>query len=139
MKKQGEQEEHEEQHCPECGKLLRGLLDKKFCDAYCRNTFNNKFKREDEQYIKDINRILRKNRRILKTLCPQGKASVRKDVLEVLGYDFRYHSATYRSPKLLYYICYDYGFSPISDNGKEKAMIIQKQNYMDEYRLDPWK
>jgi hypothetical protein len=125
--------------CPQCDKPIIGRLDKRFCDAYCRNTYNNRVKREDEQYIKDIYRILRRNRRILKTLSPQGKATVRKDVLEQIGYDFRYFSATYHSPKLLYYICYDFGFAPVIDNGKEKAMIIQKQNYMDPYALDPWK
>ncbi len=126
-------------YCLECAKEIVGRLDKKFCDAYCRNTFNNKVKRQDEQYIQKINSIMRSNRRILKTLSPEGKASVRKDVLKKMGYDFRYYSATYQSPKLLYYICYDYGFAAINDNGKQKAMIIQKQNYMDDYEIDPWK
>ncbi len=125
--------------CLQCGRPIVGRLDKKFCDAYCRNTFNNQVKRQDELYIQEVNRIIRQNRRILKTLSPQGKASVRKDVLLQLGYDFRYFSATYRSPKLLYYICYDYGFAAINDNGTSKAMIIQKQNYMDDYQVDPWR
>ena len=64
--------------CKQCGKNITGRLDKKFCDDYCRNTYNNQNKRDDELLIQGINRIIRKNRRILKTLCPVGKAAVRR-------------------------------------------------------------
>lgn len=124
--------------CEECGKTLHGRTDKRFCDAYCRNAYHNKHKRPDEQYMQQVNVQIRRNRRILKDLCPEGKAMVRREVLEALGYDYKYFSGTYVSKTLTYYLCYDYGFAPIQDNGKEKALIIQKQNYMDKYILNPW-
>ncbi len=123
--------------CLECGKSLSGRSDKRFCDAYCRNTYNNRRKSDDELHIQSINRQIRRNRRILKTLCPDGKATIRRDVLEKMGFDYRYFSGIYEA-KLKYYLSYDYGFAAIMDNGKEKALIIQKQNYMDDYQINPW-
>ena len=125
--------------CQECSKTLQGRLDKRFCDAYCRNAFNNKLKRTDEKYILDINRLLRKNRRILKTLSPLGKSTVRKEVLDAMGYDFTIFSSMYRSPQgLIYYLCYDFGFSPIIDKKKiDRALIINRQVYMKDWQ--PWK
>jgi predicted nucleic acid-binding Zn ribbon protein len=124
--------------CEECGKTIHGRLDKRFCDANCRNAFNNKLKRSDEQYILATNRILRKNRRILKTLSPLGKSTVRKEVIEAMGYNFNTFSSMHRSPKgLIYYLCYDFGFSPIIDSrGIQKAIIINRQDYMNKWQ--PW-
>lgn len=125
--------------CLQCGKPLHGRLDKKFCDAYCRNAFNNKVKRSDEQYILEVNSSLRKNRRILKTLSPVGKSTVRKEVLVAMGYDFNVFSSMYRAPKgAIYYLSYEFGFTPIIDyKGIEKAVIINRQNYMGNWK--PWK
>ncbi|MFT6442270.1 MAG: hypothetical protein ACJASM_001814 [Salibacteraceae bacterium] len=86
---------------------------------------------------KMINTIIRKNRRILKTLSPQGKAIVRKDIAQQLGFDFNQFSSLYSSKQGVYYLCYDYGFRPLLDNGKEKIQIIQIQDYMKEF--NPWK
>lgn len=127
----------EERKCVECGKILHGRTDQRFCADYCRNAYHNRFKRPDEQYIKEVNGRIRRNRRILKELCPEGKAMVRREVLEIKGYDYRYFSAIYTAKKT-YFLCYDYGFAPIIDNGKEKVLIIHKQNYMDQYVLNPW-
>jgi hypothetical protein len=125
--------------CEECGKTIRGRLDKRFCDANCRNSFNNKLKRGDEQYILNTNRRLRKNRRILKTLSPIGKSTVRQEVLDAMGYDFNIFSSMFRSKQgLIYYLCYDYGFSPIIDaKNINKALIINRQEYMVNWQ--PWK
>lgn len=125
--------------CLNCGKTLYGRLDKRFCNALCRNSHNNKVKRKDEQYITDINRTIRKNRKILKTLSPVGKSTVRREVLDALGYNFNVFSSMYRTNKgSIYYLCYEYGFSPIIDNrGIEKAVIINRQDYMPAWL--PWK
>ena len=123
--------------CLYCGKELKGRLDKKFCDAYCRNTYNNETKRPHEQFIREVNMITRRNRRILRHLCPQGKAVVRKEVLDQLKYDYRFFSGIHRTRSAIYYLCYDYGFAPFVENGVERATIIQRQEYMD--KTNPWK
>lgn len=125
--------------CQSCGKVIHGRLDKKFCDTSCRNSFNNQVKRKDEQYILEINRTIRKNRKILKTLSPVGKSTVRKEVLEAMGYNFNVFSSMFRASKnSIYYLCYEYGFLPIVDSrGVEKAVIINKQAYMGDWK--PWR
>jgi len=124
--------------CLQCGKPIVGRIDKKFCDAWCRNTYNNKIKRENERYILLVNHFIRKNRGILKLLCPIGKAVVRRDVFEAMGYNFRYFTNVWRSKGAVYYMCYEYGFSPIKEGNKQKALIIQKQDYMEDYTYNPW-
>ena len=125
--------------CLKCGKPLVGRADKKFCDAYCRNSYNNQHKALDEQYIQFVNVRIRKNRRILKNLCPEGKATVRKEILDKMGYDYRYFSGLHKTKSNLYYLVYDYAFSPIFERNIEKAMIVQRQDYMDKLTLEVWK
>jgi hypothetical protein len=125
----------EKKNCAECGKTLVGRSDKKFCDAYCRNSYNNKVKREDEKYIQEVNRIIRRNRRILKHLCPEGKSVVRKEILDQLGYKYNHFSGIYRTKLGTYYFCYDYGMSPFKENSVERARIVKKQNYVPSLSL----
>jgi len=130
--------ELEKTQCPVCKDFFTGRADKKYCSDQCRATANNKLRQNSEKEIISINRILRKNRTILKTLCPVGKATVRKTVMEAMGYNYSVFSSLYLpSSGNLYYLCYDYGFSPIVQNGVERALIITKQNYVGSW--DPWK
>jgi len=125
--------------CRNCEKPIVGRSDKRFCDAYCRNSFNNQTKATDERMIQLTNSQIRKNRRILKTLCPQGKATVRKEVLDQMGYDYRHFTSVFKTGKLVYYLVYDYGFAPTYEGVKQKALIVQKQNYMDKLGFDLWR
>ncbi len=129
--------------CLNCQKPLLGRLGKKFCCDQCRATYHNQNKRPYEEAIKLVNSQLRKNRTILKTLCPLGKATVRKEVLVQMGFSFRHFSSLYGQPDKTYYLCYDYAYLPIMDysnsEGKEipKVLIVQQQDYMKKF--DPWK
>jgi endogenous inhibitor of DNA gyrase (YacG/DUF329 family) len=128
----------ETRKCPVCNEIITGRTDKKYCSDQCRFIHNNKNKLTAEEPIIKGNMLLRKNRSILKTLCPEGRATVRKEVMDAMGYDFTMFSSLFMtSKKQLYYLCYDFGFTPIIDNGKEKALIISKQDYMNEW--NPWK
>jgi hypothetical protein len=51
--------------CLACEKTLRGRIDKKFCDDYCRNNYNNQQRAADGQYDKKIISILKKNKQVL--------------------------------------------------------------------------
>ncbi|MFK7952840.1 MAG: hypothetical protein AB8B73_08330, partial [Ekhidna sp.] len=72
-------------------------------------------------------------------LSPEGKATVRKEVLDQMGFDYRYFSGLFKTKSNLYYLIYDYAFSPIFENGVEKALIVQRQDYMDRLSLEIWK
>jgi len=61
-------------------------------------------------------------------LSPEGKAIVRKDIATRLGFDFNQFSSLYSSKQGVYYLCYDYGYRALVDNGKEKLQIIHKQD-----------
>ena len=78
----------EEKLCPECGRPVFGRIDKKFCSDACRNAFNNKANAASTNYMRNVNNILSKNRRILAELNPDGKKKTHKDKLLKKGFDF---------------------------------------------------
>ncbi|MEM9895310.1 MAG: hypothetical protein AAF789_02975 [Bacteroidota bacterium] len=126
--------------CLNCGKQLTGRRDKKFCDTQCRADYHNRNKSYGELYISSSQSVTRHNRRILKTLCPEGKATVRKEVLDRMGYDYRFFSGLYKAKSSgLYYLVYDYAFSPIFERDIKKVLIVQRQDYMDKLTLNIWK
>ncbi len=108
-------------NCLSCNKPLKGRADKKFCDDYCRNAYNNQLKAKEGQafYIRTINRTLLKNRKILGSLLPETEetAKTTKERLSQLGFSFTYitHFYTTRTGRLYYY-CYDYGYLPLDND-----------------------
>ena len=98
--------------CPECGEKLLGRADKKFCSDQCRNAFNNRQNSDANSYVRNINNILRKNRRILCELNTKaGKTLVTRESLIKHGFNFGYHTHTYTTQKgLIYHYCYDQGY-----------------------------
>lgn len=124
--------------CPVCGDVIVGRSDKKYCSDQCRHTANQTKKQASEMPILEMNKTLRRNRTILKTLCPAGKSVVRKEVLDAMQYDGSVFSSIFvTNKKQIYYLCYEYGFTPILEKGVEKALIIARQAYMDPW--NPWK
>jgi hypothetical protein len=100
-------------HCLCCNKTIKGRSDKKFCDDYCRNNFNNHLKSEAGWPIRGINSILRKNRRILEGIVKPGDttAKITKSKALEKGFIFNYFTHLYTNKKkLVYYFCYDYGY-----------------------------
>ena len=105
--------------CLQCGKPLRGRSDKKFCDDYCRNNHNNQLKAYANNYVRTINNMLGKNRRILEELLPDKEemSKATKEKLLYHGFSFRYITHTYINKKgTTYYFCYDYGYLPLENN-----------------------
>jgi hypothetical protein len=98
--------------CVTCGKTLKGRSDKKFCDDFCRNNYNNRLKSTDNNYVRNVTNALRKNRRILQDCLPQD-AELVKTTLEKLqhgGFNFKYHTHTYTNKKgNTYFFCYEFG------------------------------
>lgn len=107
--------------CLACKKTLKGRVDKKFCDDYCRNNYNNqqKAKGVHSSYVRNINNTLLKNRRILEDILPDAEetAKANKDKLQRLGFHFKYftHLYTTKAGKTYFY-CYDYGYLPLEND-----------------------
>jgi predicted nucleic acid-binding Zn ribbon protein len=115
----------EQKLCLDCGTALRGRADKKFCDDQCRNNYNNKLKAEDNSFVKQVNRILARNRTILKTLNPEGKIKVQRDILAKAGFDFDYFTHHYTTQNANKYIfCYEYGYLPLEKN---EVLLVKRE------------
>lgn len=102
--------------CLQCDAELLGRRDKKYCSDYCRSQAHNELNRDYSNYMRKVNNILRKNRRILAKHNPTGKAKVSGSVLMEEGYNFAYHTNIYETKKGgKYYFCYDQGFIKLDD------------------------
>ena len=118
-----------EKECLECGARIAGRADKKFCSPQCRNDYNNKLRTDANNYMRRINNILRKNRRILAELNPGGKAKVSKEKLLSRGFDLNYFTNTYRTRSgSTYFFCYDQGYLPLDH---DYYALVVKQEYVD--------
>jgi predicted nucleic acid-binding Zn ribbon protein len=107
--------------CLACGKPIKGRIDKKFCDDYCRNGYNNqqKSKTPESQSVKNINKILLKNKQILASILPDTEetAKASKDKLLRMGFQFKYLTHLYQTKTgKTYFYCYDYGFLPLEND-----------------------
>ncbi|HET7896454.1 MAG TPA: hypothetical protein VFL47_02255 [Flavisolibacter sp.] len=101
--------------CLACGKALHGRADKKFCNDYCRNAYNNNLKSASSTVVRNINNALLKNRRILEAfLGTEEMQKVPKDKLLQQGFRFTYITHTYTNKKgNTYFFCYEYGYLPL--------------------------
>ena len=112
---------HDTKVCLACGKPLKGRIDKKFCDDYCRNSYNNqqKAKGSYSSYVRNINNALLKNRKILETLLSNGEETTKanKEKLQRIGFQFKYFTHTFTNKKgNVYYYCYEYGYLPLEND-----------------------
>ena len=79
--------------------------------------------------MRNINNILRKNRRILAGLNPKGKTKVNREQLEKEGFRFSYFTNKYvtRSGNE-YYFCYHHGYLELEAN---MLALVERQKYVD--------
>lgn len=97
--------------CPECGEVIKGRSDKKFCSDACRNTYNNEQNKDSTNLIRNTNNQLRKNYRILQKLNPKDKTKTTKSKLLLSGFDFNLFTSIYTTKTgNVYYFVYDQGY-----------------------------
>lgn len=106
-----------EKTCLDCGSIIKGRADKKFCDDQCRSNFNNRLKAETTGIVKTVNQVLAKNRKVLEKLNPEGKAKVNKAKLLKEGFNFSYLTHVYDTQKgNTYKFCYDQGYLALEND-----------------------
>lgn len=120
----------ETKNCLACSALLRGRADKKFCNDYCRNNYNNRLKQKSGQHrlVKNINTALLNNRKVLATLLPaqQELTKAAREKMLHLGFHFRYFTHHYITKTgKTYYYCYDYGYLPLENDW---FLIVKKKD-----------
>lgn len=114
----------DQRKCLNCGEPLQGRTDKKFCDDQCRSQYNNRANSDVTAQMRNINNILRRNRRVLEQALAKN-ATVRTSMKRLLeaGFNPRYHTHTYETRDgHTYRYCYDYGFLPL----KSDAVVVVK-------------
>lgn len=109
-----------EKKCMSCNRAIKGRSDKKFCDDSCRNNYNNRLNSDSRPVMRNINNILRKNRRILEELLSGREKNIlvieRKKLVEK-GFHFEYFTEQiYNNRKKEYHYCYDYGYRSINND-----------------------
>ena len=113
--------------CRECDAPFRGRIDKKFCSDLCRIAHNNRLNSNQNNYVRNVNNILRKNRRILTELNPSGKNRIRIDKLKDKGFNFDYFTSTYKTREgALYFYCYEQGYLPIE---RDFCLLVVKKDF----------
>jgi len=116
-----------EKQCLDCGEPIVGRSDKKFCSDICRTNYNNSRSKGDLKYMRSVNSALKKNRKILRELNPEGKSKVSKRVLENKGFNFRFFTNVYKTKSAkVYYFCYEEGYLPIE--GNMFALVRREEN-----------
>jgi len=113
--------------CLVCETEMRGRRDKLFCSDYCRAVHNNNLHADKISFIRKINNIIRRNRRILISLNPRGNTIIHKLQLIEAGFAFQYHTNTQTtSTGKTYIFCYDQGYTALTggkylliNNGEE--------------------
>lgn len=115
--------------CPVCNMEFDGRADKKFCCDQCRNSYNNNIYADYANTTRNINRILKNNRRILFEFFDKGNFKPHKDKLMMAGYNFDYLTNMYKTKTgKTYFYCYDFGIS-FHDDGF--CSIVEKKEYVD--------
>lgn len=114
----------ENKKCLECETPVKGRIDKKFCNDYCRNAYNNKLNKDNKNLIRNINNRLRKNHRILSELNTTGKTKVTRTKLYHKGFDFNFFTSIYTTKTgNTYFYLYNQGYLAL-DN--ETFLLIKK-------------
>ena len=117
----------EKRACPECGDVIKGRVDKKFCSDMCRNAYNNKQNSDTTNYVRNINNSLRKNRRILEETLIGEKTTVAKQKLIDKGFNFNFYTNQITTKNNhVYTFCYEFGYLPIED--KDLILIVKRKS-----------
>ena len=113
--------------CLACGKPLKGRSDKKFCDDYCRSNHNNTLNSDTSAYMRKLNNILRKNRRILMDLIPGSEetATHPREKLLRQGFNFQYFTHLYTTKKgVTYHFCYEAGYLVLEG---DRVLLVKRK------------
>src|SRR5512133_2062865 len=118
-----------EKKCLDCGDVIHGRTDKKFCSDQCRNNYNNRLNRDSNNFVRNVHGLLRKNRRILSDLCAEGKTRVHKDALFALGYNFSFFTHIIETSQgNMYHYCFEYGYT---ETGEDFLELKQNSQYLE--------
>jgi hypothetical protein len=111
--------------CLACDKILKGRIDKKYCDDYCKNIYNNRKKESSSEYARNIISILKKNKKILESFLGDDEiARTSKECLLEKGFQFKFHTHTSLNKRgSLYHFCFEIGYLALHH---ERFLLVRK-------------
>lgn len=118
-----------ERVCLDCGARLLGRSDKKFCSDQCRNNYNNRLNRDQNNYVRNVHAQLRRNRKIIADLLDDGHGNIHRDALIAQGYNFTFFThlvETHEGLKWAY--CFEYGFR---EAGRGYLELRRSSSYLE--------
>ncbi|MFT7033036.1 MAG: hypothetical protein ACJA2S_001537 [Cyclobacteriaceae bacterium] len=120
-------QEIENKNCPECGRSIFGRVDKKYCSDACRNSANNRLNADSNNFVRNVNNILRKNRRILLDLNSTGETTIKLIELFKKGFDPDFYTNSHTTKEgQEYCYCYDQGYAIL--NGGNVSLVEKKSD-----------
>ncbi|MCO5934321.1 hypothetical protein NAF17_02115 [Mucilaginibacter sp. RB4R14] len=124
-----------ERKCLDCGTTLHGRADKKFCNDLCRNNYNNQLNSNSYNLVRNINNILRRNRRIIEELNPTGKIKTNREKMLVKGFDFDYFTSSFKTQAgARYFFCYEYGYLLLD---ADEVLLVKSKKETDKFADAP--
>ena len=114
-----------EKVCLCCKEKIKGRSDKKFCGDACRNEFHNAQNASYNSLVRNTNRRLKKNYRILTEVnLVGGEGRITKSNLIYKGFFFDLFTSIYKTQKGNdYYFIYDLGYLKIAP---DLFVVVQK-------------
>ncbi len=109
--------------CLNCKQPLFGRRDKKFCNDFCRNNYNNQLNRDRVEVVRNTNNRLRKNYRILEKIIEAKKRSVSKTELHFLDFDFNFITEVVETKTDSIRYVYDLGYQVLDT---DTYLILEK-------------
>lgn len=115
--------------CLDCGNPIQGRADKKFCNDLCRNNYNNQLNSNSYNIIRNINNVLKRNRRIMEELNPGGKTKTTMAKMVSKGFQPKFMTSKLDTQNgKTYHFCYEYGYLPLDG---DEVLLVRREEKVD--------
>lgn len=127
-------------YCLQCSNpIYVGRSIKKFCNPECKDKYNNAIKIKEQQEIKKVDTVLRRNRRVLKKLFDQKKSDklFQREELIREGFEFGFltHVVVTKGKANEITFCYDYGYREVEKGKFQLFTSYSKVQVKDGYEI----
>jgi len=112
--------------CKICKKTILGRSDKIFCSVKCKNYYHVNLRRVTAIEVKDLDKVLHRNRSILLEIMGKHKTQKKINRIELVKKKFHFKYITHfhiNSKGKMYHHIYDFAWMEFSD---DEILIIRR-------------